>query len=454
MTFSRTFPDGFLWGAATASYQIEGAVDEDGRAPSIWDTFSHTPGRVAQGHTGDVACDHYHRVEQDVAIMRDLGLDAYRFSIAWPRVLPAGTGMVNRAGLDFYSRLVDGLLESGIRPFATLYHWDLPQALDDRGGWLNRDAADWFAEYAGVVAEALGDRVRHWTTLNEPWCSSLHGYTNGEHAPGHTDTVEGIVAAHHLLLAHGRAVPVIRERAPGAEVSITLNPTQVYGPEDGDEADADAVRRADNILNGIFFGPLFDGRYPDGFLDDTAAVTDHGYIRDRDLVEIAQPLDNLGINNYFPTRVRAARADEQGSPLAGMERVVTEPPRPPHTAMGWEILPRGHYDILMRSAKEGGLPIYITENGSAWPDTVSDDGRVHDPDRIAYLHGHLDAVADAIDDGADIRGYFAWSLLDNFEWAYGYEKRFGIVYVDYESQQRIVKDSGLEYARIIRTSRG
>lgn len=450
MTFSRVFPAGFVWGAATASYQIEGAVDEDGRSPSIWDTFSRIPGTVANGDTGDVACDHYHRVEEDVGIMRDLGIDAYRFSISWSRILPAGTGEVNQRGLGFYSRLVDALLENGIRPFATLYHWDLPQALDDRGGWLNRDIVDWFGEYASVTIGALGDRVQNWTTLNEPWCSAFLGYSLGSHAPGHRDPLEGMVAAHHLLLAHGRAVPVIREQCDGAEVSITLNPTQVYGPEDGDEADADAVRRADNVFNGVFFSPLFAGRYPEGFLEDTAHLTDHAYIRDPDLGEISRPLDNLGVNNYFPTRVRAARDGEEGTPaLAGMEPVVEVAPLPPHTDMGWEANPRAHYDILIRSAKEGLLPVYITENGSAWPDEVSPDGQVHDPDRIAYLHGHLDAVADAIEDGADIRGYFAWSLLDNFEWAYGYGKRFGIVYVDYPTQERIIKDSGKEYARIV-----
>ena len=454
MTFARTFPDRFIWGAATASYQIEGAVREDGRSPSIWDTFSHTPGKTWNGDTGDVACDHYHHVEQDVALMRELGLDAYRFSIAWPRIIPDGTGAANQAGIDFYSRLVDTLLDNGITPVVTLYHWDLPQVLEDRGGWLNRDIADWFTTYASLTTAALGDRVRHWTTLNEPWCSSLLSYAIGAHAPGHTNPLEGIVAAHHLMLSHGRAVRVIRENCPGAEVSITLNPTQVYGPEGGDEADADAVRRADNIYNGIFFSPIFAGRYPDGFLDDTAHLTDHAYIEDRDLIEISTPLDNLGINNYFPTRVRAARGEEPGTPaLAGMERVAEVAPQPPQTDMGWEILPQGHYDILMRSAKESGLPIYITENGSAWPDIVSEDGQVHDPDRIAYLHGHLNAVADAIEDGVDIRGYFAWSLLDNFEWAFGYAKRFGVVYVDYDTQERIIKDSGKEYARIIRSSR-
>lgn len=456
MTFSRDFPDGFLWGAATASYQIEGAVDEDGRSPSIWDTFSRTPGKVLGGDTGDVACDHYHRVDQDVAIMRELGLDAYRFSIAWPRILPGGTGAVNQRGIDFYSRLVDTLLDNGIRPFVTLYHWDLPQVLDDRGGWLNRNVADWFSEYASVTVAALGDRVKNWTTLNEPWCSSFLSYALGVHAPGHHDPVEGLVAAHHLLLAHGRAVPVIREQCEGAEVSITLNPTRVFGPQDeegndiGDDADADAVRRADNIYNGVFFKPLFAGRYPDGFLEDTAHLTDHGYIQDGDFAEISRPLDNLGVNNYFPTRVRAARDGEEGTPaLPGMERVAEVAPRPPHTAMGWEVNARAHYEILLRSAQESGLPIYVTENGSAWDDEVSPDGAVHDPERVDYLHGHLGAAADAIADGADIRGYFAWSLLDNFEWALGYSKRFGIVYVDYETQERIIKDSGKEYARII-----
>ena len=453
-TFARTFPDGFLWGAATASYQIEGAHDEDGRSASIWDTFSRTPGKVLNGDTGDVACDHYHRMPQDVALMRELGLDAYRFSIAWPRIVPTGTGAVNPAGLDFYSRLVDELLESGIRPVATLYHWDLPQVLDDRGGWLNRDSAGWYAEYAQAVVGALGDRVSSWTTFNEPWCSSVLSYAIGAHAPGHHDTVEAMVAAHHLMLAHGTAVPVIREACPTAAVSITLNPTQVWGPEDGDDADADAVRRADNALNGLFFGPVFHGAYPDGFLDDTAHLTDHAFIRDGDLSTISAPLDNLGVNNYFPTRVRARRSGEEPSNvMPGCQDVVETDPHPPLTDMGWEQSPESHRLILERSTRESGLPIYVTENGSAWPDVVSGDGRVHDPERVAYLHRHLGAVADAIEGGVDVRGYFAWSLLDNFEWAYGYDKRFGIVHVDYGTQVRTVKDSGREYARIIAASR-
>jgi len=452
MTFDTRFPDGFLWGAATASFQIEGSTTADGRSPSIWDTFCDIEGNVVNKDTGDPACDHYRRMPQDVVLMKELGLDAYRFSVAWPRVVPTGTGAVNPAGIDFYSRLVDDLLEHDIRPFVTLYHWDLPQVLDDRGGWLNRDIKDWFAEYTQTVVSHLGDRVTNWTTLNEPWCSSLLSYSLGHHAPGHTDPVEGLVSAHHLMLAHGTAVPVIRENCPGAEVSITLNPTQVYGPDDATEADADAVRRADNALNGIFFGPLFHGAYPQSLLDDTAHLTDHAWIHDGDLEVISAPLDNLGVNNYFPTRVK--HTEGAVHPLPGGDGVEETDPHPPLTDMGWEISPQGHHDILMRSAQECGLPIYITENGSAWPDEVSEDGAVHDPDRTAYLHGHLDAVKQALDDGADIRGYFAWSLMDNFEWAFGYSKRFGIVHVDYETQRRTVKDSGHEYARIIAAHHG
>lgn len=447
MTFQTTFPDGFLWGAATASYQIEGAVSEDGRSPCIWDTFSAIPGKVLGGESGEVACDHYHRMESDVDLMKGLGLEAYRFSVAWPRVIPTGTGAVNQVGLDFYSRLVDRLLDNGIRPFVTLYHWDLPQVLDERGGWLNRDVKDWFTDYTAAVVGALGDRVTNWTTLNEPWCSSVLSYAIGAHAPGHTDPAESLVAAHHLSLAHGTAVPVIRELSPGAEVSITLNPTQVHGPENPDERDVDAVRRADNALNGIFFGPLFHGAYPDGMLEDTAHLTDHSYIHDGDLAVTSARLDNLGVNNYFPTRVRFAEGAQ--NPMPGCDGVEETAPRPPLTDMGWEISPDSHHDIILRSSQESGLPIYITENGSAWPDVVDADGAVHDPDRTAYLHGHLEAVNRAIEDGADVRGYFAWSLMDNYEWAYGYSKRFGIVHVDYDTQERTVKDSGQEYARII-----
>ncbi|MGL5819714.1 MAG: GH1 family beta-glucosidase [Phycicoccus sp.] len=454
-TFARAFPPGFLWGAATASYQVEGAHDEDGRSPSIWDTFARQPGRVANGDTGDVACDHYHRMPTDVALMAELGLDAYRFSVAWPRVIPTGTGAANPAGLAFYDRLVDSLLEHGIRPFVTLYHWDLPQVLDDRGGWLNRDVAEWFAEYAATAVGALGDRVRNWTTLNEPWCSSLLSYALGQHAPGRHDPVEGMTAAHHLLLAHGRAVPVIREHCADAEVSITLNTSHVYGPDGGDELDADAVRRADNVLNGLFLDPLFRGSHPRGFLDDTAHLTDHAFVRDGDLATISAPLDNLGVNNYFPARVRAAREGEpRDTPIPGCDGVVAVDPLPPLTAMGWEQDAAAFRMTVERCARDSGLPVYITENGSAWPDVVSDDGAVRDPDRVTYLRLHLDALADAIDGGTDVRGYFAWSLLDNFEWAFGYDRRFGIVHVDYETQRRTVKDSGREYARIVAAHHG
>jgi beta-glucosidase len=452
-SFERTFPAGFLFGAATASYQIEGAVKEDGRGQSIWDTFSATPGKVANGDTGEVACDHYHRVPEDVALMRGLGLDAYRFSVAWPRIQPDGVGPANPLGLGFYDRLVDELLEAGIRPVVTLYHWDLPQALEDRGGWRSRDVAGWFADYTAHVVGALGDRVRHWTTLNEPWCSSMLGHAVGAHAPGHRDPMEGLLTAHHLMLAHGTAVPVIREHSAGAEVSITLNPTQVHGPSDPTEADLDAVRRADNALNGVFFGPLFHGAYPVGMLDDVAHLTDGSFVHDGDLETVSAPLDNLGVNNYFPTRVAATPegAEPAGTLhlLPGCERVDEVAPHPPVTAMGWEQSPESHRMIVERSARECGLPVYITENGSAWDDTVSPDGAVHDPERVAYLQAHLAAVADAVEAGTDVRGYFAWSLLDNFEWSYGYDKRFGIVHVDYDTQVRRVKDSGREYARIL-----
>ncbi len=457
-TSELTFPEGFLFGAATASYQIEGATKEDGRGQSIWDTFSATPGKVANGDTGEVACDHYHRVPEDVALMQRLGLEAYRFSVAWPRIQPDGTGPANPLGLAFYDRLVDELLGAGIRPVVTLYHWDLPQALEDRGGWRSRDVAGWFADYTAHVVGALGDRVVNWTTLNEPWCSSMLSHSIGAHAPGHRDPMEGLLTAHHLMLAHGTAVPVIREHCRDAQVSITLNPTQVHGPADPTEADLDAVRRADNALNGVFFGPLFHGAYPDGMLDDVAHLTDGSFVHDGDLATIGAPLDNLGVNNYFPTRVRATADGEEpvGNThlLPGCERVSEIDPHPPVTAMGWEQSPESHRMIIERSARECGLPVYITENGSAWDDTVSPDGAVHDPERVAYLRDHLGAVADAIEGGTDVRGYFAWSLLDNFEWAYGYDKRFGIVHVDYDTQVRTVKDSGLEYARVIAEHHG
>ncbi len=334
----------------------------------------------------------------------------------------------------------------------TLYHWDLPQALDDLGGWLSRDIAGWFGDYTEAVVGALGDRVANWTTLNEPWCSSILSYSLAHHAPGHQDPIEGMIAAHHLMLAHGTAVPIIRDVAASkgtqAEVSITLNPSQVLGPPDPTAADLDAVRRADNVFNGLFFSPLFHGEYPNTMLEDIAHLAEPTWIHDGDLRTISAPLDNLGINNYFPTRVKATDPATNPTRQPGCEGMAADAPQGKLTDMGWEISPDAHRDILLRSWEESGLPIYVTENGSAWPDVVSEDGEVHDPDRTAYLHGHLAAVREAIDAGADIRGYFAWSLMDNFEWAFGYDKRFGIVHVDYDTQKRTIKDSALWFAEL------
>ena len=457
-TASIPFPDGFLFGAATAAYQIEGAVDEDGRGPSIWDTFSHTPGRVAHGDTGDVACDHYHRLDEDLDLMARLGLDSYRFSIAWPRIQPTGRGAANQQGLDFYARLVDGLRDRGIRPLATLYHWDLPQALQDAGGWGVRETSEAFADYAAIVGEALGDSVDGWTTLNEPWCSAFLGHASGVHAPGITDPATALRAAHHLNLAHGLALQALRGRVRGdAEFSIALN-LHVVRPDRPDHAgDRDAVRRIDALGNRVFTGPLFAGAYPDDLIADTASVTDWSFVKDGDLADVNQPLTTIGVNYYSTSRVRewdgtGDRNQNTGhnasaaSPWPGAESVqfIREPG--PYTEMGWNIDPTGLYELLMRMHRENpGMSLLVTENGAAYPDAV------HDPARIDYLHRHLAQVQRAIADGADVRGYYAWSLLDNFEWAYGYEKRFGLVRVDFDTQERTPKDSAAWYAQLART---
>ena len=461
----RPFPADFLWGSATASYQIEGAVHEDGRAPSIWDTFSHTPGKVLNGDTGDVAVDHYHRVPQDVAIMKDLGLQAYRFSIAWSRVLPTGTGEVNQAGLDFYADLVDRLLADGIKPVVTLYHWDLPQTLEDEGGWTNRATAEAFAEYARVVARALGDRVHLWTTLNEPWCSSFLGYGSGVHAPGVTDPAAALAAVHHLNLAHGLAARAIREEL-GAQtpVSITLN-LHVTRAASHDPADVEAKRRIDTIANEVFLGPLLDGAYPERVFADTAAISDWSFVQDGDLDLIRVPIDLLGVNYYSTGRVQHGtppvgdgtpgpdgHRSSVVSPWVGADQVEWLPQPGPHTAMGWNIEPQGLVDLLLElHERYPGLPLAITENGAAFYDTVTPDGRVHDAERVAYLHDLLDAVGEAMDKGVDVRGYFVWSLFDNFEWAYGYDRRFGVVHVDYDTQVRTLKDSARWYRELVRT---
>ena len=458
----RSFPRGFLWGTATAAYQIEGGATEDGRTPSIWDTFSRTPGKVHAGDTGDSATDHYHRWQEDVALMAELGIGAYRFSIGWPRVQPTGRGPAVKRGLDFYSALVDELLKHDIEPVVTLYHWDLPQELEDAGGWPERATAERFAEYAEIAGRALGDRVRRWTTLNEPWCSAFLGYASGVHAPGRTDPVAALRAAHHLNLGHGLAVSALRAVLPSqGQVAITLNPAQVR-PLTASPADLDAARRIDALATRVFTGPLLDGAYPEDLLADTAQLTDWSFVRDGDLAAIRQPLDWLGLNYYSPTVVSAAadgepvvRADGHdpsgASPWPAADRVSFHQPPGRRTAMGWSIDPTGLYDLLMRFATEHpGLPLMVTENGAAFDDAPGADGQVDDPERIAYLEGHLDAVHRAIGDGADVRGYFLWSLLDNFEWSYGYSKRFGAYYVDYASKERLPKASSRWYARVVR----
>jgi beta-glucosidase len=441
-----TFPDNFVWGAAMAAYQIEGAVGEDGRGPSIWDTFSHTPGKTLNGDTGDAACDHYHRWQDDIALMQSLGLHAYRFSIAWPRVLPQGAGQVNNAGLDFYDKLVDALLAADITPFVTLYHWDLPQALQDHGGWAHRDTATAFATYAEVVAKRLGDRVTHWITLNEPWVSAFLGYALGEHAPGFTEYGTALQAAHHLLLGHGLAVPVLRSVSPAAQIGITLNasPAIPATPSADDEA---AAQRFDGFLNRWFLDPVFGRGYPDDMAGLYSILMPR--INDGDLDTIAAPLDFLGINYYFPMMVRAvplttnllrfALPTYEEAAATGVEM----------TAMGWPVVPTGLLDVLLRVEHDYHPPaIYITENGAAFDDEVI-DGTVHDERRIAYLQSHLGAAHMAIEGGVPLQGYFVWSLLDNFEWAHGYSKRFGIVYVDYPTQRRIPKASAHWYRQVI-----
>ncbi len=434
------FPEGFLWGAATAAYQIEGAAYEDGRGESIWDRFSHTPGKTANGDTGDVACDHYHLWRDDIGLMKELNLQAYRFSIAWPRILPQGRGRPNDAGLDFYDQLVDGLLEAGITPWVTLYHWDLPQVLEDEGGWTSRATAEAFAEYTRVVTSRLGDRVKHWITLNEPWCSAFLGYRIGHHAPGHTSTKEALQATHTLLLAHGMAVPIIRENSPDAQVGIVLNPAQIY-PDTQSEEDRAAAHRFDGFFNRWFLDPLYGRGYPQDIAELYGAEGPRTLPQDFEV--IAAPTDFLGVNYYNPTFVRHSPEDEPYH-IASVRREGE------YTEMDWLVYPQGLYDLLQRLHRDypTGL-LYVTENGAAYPDEPPRDGRVIDTQRLSYYAGHLDACARAIADGAPLRGYFAWSLMDNFEWAFGYTRRFGIVYVDYATQQRTIKDSGRWYSQVI-----
>ncbi|MCW2946523.1 MAG: beta-galactosidase [Actinoallomurus sp.] len=446
------FPAGFAWGAATAAYQIEGAVAADGRGPSIWDTFAHTPGVVLGGDTGDVAVDHYHRFREDVALMSSLGLTAYRFSISWSRVQPHGAGPANAKGLDFYRRLVDALLEAGIEPWPTLYHWDLPQALEDAGGWPERDTAYRFADYAGIVHGALGDRVTNLTTVNEPWCAAFLGYASGDHAPGRREPEASLRAAHHLLLGHGLAARALRGDRTRVGAAVNL---YAVTPASEADVDRDAARRIDGLQNRFFLDALLRGRYPDDVLTDVEPY-DLG-VHDGDLEVIGGPIDMLGVNYYnrFIVTGRAGAAPAitspfaQASPWPGSEHVGFVRVGRPVTAMGWEIDESGLTEVLTRVAGEyPPVPLYVTENGAAFDDVVSAGG-VDDPDRVAYIDAHLRACHDAIGAGVPLRGYFAWSLMDNFEWGWGYAKRFGLVYVDFATQRRIPKSSARWYATVI-----
>ena len=434
------FPAGFAWGAATASYQIEGAWDEDGKGESVWDRFSHTPGKVLNGDTGDVACDHYHRWREDVTLMRDLGLNAYRFSIAWPRILPGGVGRVNPPGLDFYSRLTDALLEAGIEPFATLYHWDLPQALQDRGGWPERSVIEAFAEYAEIVSRRLGDRIQAWTTLNEPWVNAFIGYQVGRHAPGETDLGRALAAAHHMLLAHAAAVPVLRANAPGARVGIVLNLTPQH-PASPSQADRQAATWMDGYINRWFLDPLTGREYP---ADMVESMPVEAFVQPGDMQAIARPLDFVGVNYYTRNIVRSDVVPEsENAPRAVF-------PVGEMTEMDWEVYPEGLLQTLGRLHFEYGFPaLYVTENGAAFRDEVGPDGHVEDSTRREYFQRHLAMVGRAVEIGVPVKGYFAWSLLDNFEWGFGYSKRFGLVHVDFETGRRTLKSSGRWYRQWI-----
>ena len=441
----RPLPPGFVIGTATSAYQIEGGVDLDGRGPSIWDTACATPGRVRHGDSGAVAADHRRRMAGDVELMARLGLAAYRFSVAWPRVQPSGRGPANAAGVGFYDRLVDALLAAGIEPFATLYHWDLPQALEDAGGWPVRESAERFGDYAALAGAALGDRVRHWSTVNEPWCAAMCGYCSGVHAPGRVDPGAAVAAAHHLLLAHGLAVDALRAVVrPDAEIAVTLNPYPVVtaGPS---AADRDAARRVDGVANRLWYDALLLGRYPGDVLEDFAAVSDLRHVRPGDLAVISRPIDALGINYYRRHHVRfgaGASAAPPWSTWPGSPDVDLVDPPGPKTAGGWAIEPAGLFETLVGvTERYRPPPLYVHENGAAFADTAGPDGVVDDGDRIAFLDAHLRAALDAVDAGVDLRGYFVWSLLDNFEWAQGYSQRFGVVHVDFPTGRRTPKAS-------------
>jgi beta-glucosidase len=444
------FPQGFVWGAATSAYQIEGAAKEDGRGESIWDRFAKSDSRIEDGSSGDVACDHYHRWQEDVALMKKLGIAAYRFSVAWPRVFPSGRPPLNERGLAFYERLVDGLLDRGIVPYATLYHWDLPQALQEEGGWANRSTAQVFVEYADIVSRRLGDRVKHWITHNEPWCASLLGYQVGRHAPGLRDWPAALAGSHHLLLSHGLAVPVLRSNSPAAQIGITLNLSPVV-PASHSAEDLDACRYQDGYINRWFLDPLYRAQYPSDMVADYLrlghlASNGLAFVRDGDLDLVAAQTDFLGVNYYNRTVIRSDRIPEaQNRP-----RTVSLAPESEWTDMGWEVYPDGMFETLLRVHLEYRPPrIYVTENGASYAQKPDERGRVADAKRVRFLRDHLLAARRAMDSGVPLAGYFVWSLLDNFEWERGYTQRFGITWVDYETQQRIPKDCALWYSQVI-----
>ncbi|PSR23878.1 MAG: beta-glucosidase [Sulfobacillus acidophilus] len=442
------FPPSFIFGVATAAYQIEGAVGEDGRTPSHWDTFSHQRGNTYQGDTGDVACDHYHRYASDVGLMADLGVDAYRFSISWPRIIPEANGQINQRGLDFYRRLLDELEQHHIQPAVTLYHWDLPQWLADRGGWINRDVAKYFTDYAVAVFRALGDRVPTWITHNEPWCSAFLGYGEGEHAPGHRDWREAIIASHHLLLSHGWAVEAFRALAQSGQIGITLNLTVVDAATDVEE-DAQAARRSDGYSNRWFLDPIFRAHYPQDMVDlFSRYVSWEELVQPPDLTTIAVPIDFLGVNYY--TRSVVYDDPDDSWLRVGHRRA----PSGQMTEMGWEVHPDSLYRLLRRLQQDyTTLPLYITENGAAFADELTDDDQVHDGQRVEFLERHFEAAHRFVAEGGNLKGYYVWSLMDNFEWAFGYSKRFGLIYVDFATQRRIWKESARWYQNFIKKRR-
>lgn len=437
------FEKNFIFGLATSSYQIEGAAAEDGRSPSIWDTFCITPGKVYEGHTGDVACDHYHRYKEDVGILKEIGVNAYRFSISWSRIFPEN-GQYNPKGMEFYKKLIDELNRNDIKPTVTLFHWDLPMWAYNMGGWLNRDSVKWFQEYAVKVFEELNDSVKFWITHNEPYCASILGYYLGIHAPGHKNTREALIAAHHILLSHGAAVEAFREFGfRDRKIGIALNLTPFYSVSDSKE-DIEAAFRGDGLSNRWFLDPILKASYPGDMKKVfNNAAGEFDFIKDGDLQKISIKNDFLGVNYYSRALVKFSQDSKLNyqSVKGNLKK----------TAMGWEIYPEGLYDIIVKLRKEyTQLPIYITENGAAFDDTLSDKKRINDVERINYIKSHLLKIAELNQQGADIRGYYLWSFMDNFEWAYGYSKRFGIVYVDFKTQERILKDSALWYKDVIK----